>query len=458
MTEQQPQPDGIDSLKNAYERVDLPLGLETRIQAGLAEARRSRRSARLKGVLVAGALVIVGFGLSMVLLSTPPTTEATAPEKLLHHAEIIKVSGTVNVSWGERHQPATARLPLPEGATIRTDRDGSAVIEIGPHRVLLDRASTLQVQALAKQQLAFSLIDGRTEYTVASLTAGSSFHVLSDGLTVSVVGTRFNVMRQQQCSIVEVTSGKVSTRYDQEQLILGAGAKQEFCPTETAVPEPTTTGAGRATRMGREASPPPPLSELSRALPSAKPTSPKAGRPSNRRDAGPEGGLTDEEKLIRLAQVQMAKRESRSAYRTLKSYLDRYPDGQFVEEAMFNLIRQCYKLRRTSDIVRYSERFLRRYPAFGTRSAEIRVIYAQILLEQGKEAPKAFGLLATLIERLDSTAVRYRGQVIYLYALAAYRTNRPELGRRWAQIYLRRFPNGRYADRVKDIIGSTDNL
>lgn len=137
----------------------------------------------------------------------------------------------------------TGNTPEPSVATLESVATGGRYA-IGPHRVEIEDASRLRFQAIDPRAVRLELSSGQARFAVDKLAAGDTFEVRTSQVLVQVVGTRFNVSAEGECSEVSVEEGRVRVLSpSNEPSYLGAGEVLRFC-AEPA-PGPATLGFDR---------------------------------------------------------------------------------------------------------------------------------------------------------------------------------------------------------------------
>lgn len=186
---------------------------------------------------------------------------------------------------------------------------------IGPHRVQIDADSRLHFHRVDPRAVRIGLEEGRATFSVDKLGGGDTFEVRTDQVLVQVVGTRFTVVSSGACSEVIVEEGRVRVLSPTEEPnVLGAGDSGRFC-------EPTQRGT-----TGSD-----PLSQG--------------------------------ESLIRDALVLVSQgRDLDRAAHLLGRYWTEYPEGPFVEEALFHLALVKARLGFADEARHLAQTFERSFP------------------------------------------------------------------------------------------------
>jgi ferric-dicitrate binding protein FerR (iron transport regulator) len=203
--------------------------------------------------------------------------------------------------------PSAAPGPYTTTADVR-------VLTVGPHRLELRADSSAELVRAASDAVQVDLQRGTLDCDVEPLAPGGSFEVRTEQATVRVIGTRFEVTATGPCTRVSVEEGRV--RVDAETadapLFIDAGASREVCDA------------------------PPPVA----ATPPAPPS---------------------QADMMRTGLDQMAGGDVAAAIVTFGAYRAAYPDGMFLEDALFHeAVLELRRDRRDAAralINRLSERF-----------------------------------------------------------------------------------------------------
>ena len=375
------------------------------------------------------------------------------PERL--DAVVSAVSGQV-FSDGDRTHLLGPKVPVFEGQRLRTSAASAVETKVGAHVVAVSADSGLLLESLRPQDLRFRLERGSVSMTVTPLGPGGRLRVFAGDLSVEVVGTVFKVLREGECSSVSVRSGRVATWFQGMAGLVRAGEERRFCkvaaPSPKAEPSPTESSvpSGGAARAASRT-----VASQTTALPAAQkhdeqsyPTReglapPPATPPAEQAASVP---LSNEERMFRDASRGSGEALSRAP--RLQEYLARFPNGMFAEDALFQLIRDSYAAANSTQVLDYSQQFLRRFQR-GSRASEVRLLYVHSLIEMGLPPGQSLDILASLLSRLDSLPRSQQEQATYLAVLAYCGAPRPPLCRYWAGRYLERYPHGLYAVEVR---------
>jgi ferric-dicitrate binding protein FerR (iron transport regulator) len=342
-----------------------------------------------------------------------------------------------------------------EGRRLRTSASSTLETKVGANTVAVGADSSLLLESLNTKELKFRLEHGWVTLSVAPLSAGKRLWVYAGDLSVEVVGTKFTVKREGACSSVSVRSGRVATTYKGIAVLVGAGEERQFCPSpvetmaSASIPAlekklaqvPDAEGKVVRETMGKPA-PRPSVHEV--PLPAKQGgarTLPPAEMPVARTEV-----LSDEERLFRAASRTEGDAGARAD--RLQEYLARFPNGMFTEEALFQLVRGSYAGANPSQVVRFSEQFLRRFHR-GRRVSEVQLLYVQSRIEMGQPPGQSLPVLESLLSHLGSLPRNQREQATYLAILAYCGSTRPQLCRQWTDRYLQQYPHGLYADQVR---------
>ena len=189
-----------------------------------------------------------------------------------------------------------------------THRYGKNSIRLVPH-------TWIRLKSTSTKAAKFVLHRGSSEFVVQPLAKGESFAVETDHALVEVVGTRFRVTVDNNCTRLRVVRGAV-----------------RFTDTSTSKAELVRRGQDRSICRTVETK--------------AKPLSISKGA-----------------RWMRQAMtLLMEGKDLEKAARILRRYLDRYPRGSFAEEALFHLIFANQRLGNKREAAALSAEFLVRFP------------------------------------------------------------------------------------------------
>jgi ferric-dicitrate binding protein FerR (iron transport regulator)/outer membrane protein assembly factor BamD (BamD/ComL family) len=444
----------LAELKSAYDGTALPDAAKCRIvDAVFAPPPRRPRTLRLAvalGATAAIAAVVALWGFS----SDRDAGSSGAPTAIRLVAVVQEIKGRVEVTSPRREAPALAalRMRLDAGSAIATGPNSAAVVRVGRHEVTIIGDTRLDLAAIDSAGLRFGVDRGRARFDVARLAPGERFTVIADGLTVEVVGTRFDVYFDGACPAVAVEEGRVRTSFRAAAAIVAAGASRRFCaPTGAALASPATEQPANVP-LGTDAAAPSPhpartgadAAEIAAPIASstsAAETGTAAGAPQS-----------EEERLYLEALAARVRGDLPLAVAQMAEYLERYPDGAFAEEALFSLVRIEYRRRAFAEVQRRGASYLERYRGRDAKADEVRILYAESLHRLGAELVIVVELLAPLVAEVDSIASPYREQALYLYFATAASIGRAADAKRIAATYLERYPEGRYAVPAKALL------
>lgn len=219
--------------------------------------------------------------------------------------------------------------PTPvDGPAVATIGAGSALVAdgaartyaLGDHAVEVAPASRVTVERLEGRAALLRLEKGEASFEVAPLSGDERFRVVAGHASVEVVGTRFTVRDEADCTVVAVTRGKVrAAGREGTGRFLGAGETARFCAADPAVAAalPGEAGVREAIRL-----------------------------------------LTEGRELDRAAEL-------------LGRYRSAYPDGVFQEEALYNLCRIEAQLGNDDRAAALADEFVARFPG-SARAGRIR--------------------------------------------------------------------------------------
>jgi hypothetical protein len=204
---------------------------------------------------------------------------------------------------------------------VWTASDRPATFSLGPHRIDLAAGGKVRLERAEPAAARLSLQEGVAGFRVQPLAEGGSFVVQTRHVRVEVVGTAFRVTVDGRCSQVRVSEGTVRATVlaTAETFVLGAGKERSFC-----------------------------------------------GAPVLSESLGP-GAQMVRQALSLLA----AGKDLEQADRLLTQYLERYPQGPFVEEALFHLVFATRRQGQDERAKSLARDFLRRFPD-APRAARLR--------------------------------------------------------------------------------------
>lgn len=438
----------IGYLKDIYDITEIPPDVSSRIWSGIQEQKAGYRTRRKGWILAFAVFGCAGVALAMFVFHTSFGKEISVndiPPPWM--ARVVETGHDAEVVQNHGKQSATTGLYLENRSTVRTFST-NAIIEIGQHRIKVDKNTSFGIGVITEQKMDFALTKGVVEFNVSKLPHGSTFTIKSGKLTVSVVGTIFTVSKNDFCASVDVAEGRIEAQFADQTVFVSAGEKRAFCdetsPAKTeGDPQPETP---RVHKLHKAPFPNGPKSRKGMAI--------GEGRDSIVQDPDPIDAntiLTEEELLIKRAHSLISKNEKKEALEILEQYLKNYPDGLFREEALFNTVRQCYRLKKMKAVIKYSDTFLNTYNRIDYKPTEIRIIRAQALLKLKENPQEILQTLEPVLNQLASLSDSYCSQAMYLYILAAHQAKQNKKAATWAGKYLERFPDGPYADDVLKI-------
>jgi len=447
----------VAELKAAYDAASLSDEAKRRIEGAVF----APRSGKLGPMQLA-----VAFGLAAVILAVAalwifharqsedaPRTATTAR----YTAVVLELTGDVEVTLphGTTAVPATAQMRLDGESTITTSPLSAVVLRIGPHEVAITGDTRFDLEALDRAALRFGIGRGRAHFDVAHLAPKERLAVSAGGLTVEVVGTRFDVFFDAGCPVVSVDEGKVRASFRKEVTSVAAGASRRFCKPAGSEGSTLASTASEDSRTGTEGTD---LKTLALqddtddettearvlARSSAAETGTAAGAPLS--DNAP---VSEEERVYLEALASRVRGDLALASEQMAGYLEKYPNGAFAEEALFSLVRLDYRRSVYADVQKRGASYLERYPKRNAKSDEVRILYAESLHRRGVHPGIAVEALAPLVGDVDSVAGPYREQALYLYFTSAAAIGRAADAKHAAASYLERYPSGRYAAAAK---------
>ncbi|WP_373047585.1 FecR domain-containing protein [Vulgatibacter sp.] len=104
---------------------------------------------------------------------------------------------------------------------------------VGPHRIEVATGGTLHFDSVAAGAAAFRVEAGSASFEVEKLQEGESFRVRTGQVLVEVVGTRFEVAAEGECSSVAVSEGRVRVTESAGIRYLAAGETGRYCGAAT---------------------------------------------------------------------------------------------------------------------------------------------------------------------------------------------------------------------------------
>lgn len=234
-----------------------------------------------------------------------------------------------------------------QGTRLETSSDALAVTLVDGSKLKLDPQSRVEMGEEAPAAVRLTLKRGRIDCDVTH-REGRSFTVLSGGVEVRVVGTRFSVATEQDESSVRVEvrveRGAVEVRSPgspEEVTLVEAGRSWSRVTKTSALPKPSAPGGDRA-QLAEPAIFPgvsPPNSAGS-ASPSASASSVTNGDTAAARAANPSpssGRESDARELLEQASSLWREGRVREAAQAYQSLLTTYPRDPRAGLAAFEL-------------------------------------------------------------------------------------------------------------------------
>lgn len=164
--------------------------------------------------------------------------------------------------------------------------EGPQRLHLGTHAVKLASHTRMRIKNAEAKHVKLLLDSGQAQFDVTPLRGQGSFQVQTPQVQITVIGTSFTVETQDQCSRVQVSKGTVRVESVKEQVFVHAGEYRTIC-SASALPE----------------------------------------------------SLSVEETVFQQALDLLSQPQTMNeAKKQLTRYLQRYPQGFFVEEALQHLI------------------------------------------------------------------------------------------------------------------------
>ncbi len=204
----------VDPVQHDFERIDRAI-----LRAAAEERLKHSETSRLRGVFWPGLLLTGVLAAAGIALVVTQSVEPPAPA-----AEVTPAVA------------ATApELPsAPAGAVLGSTQ----VARVGRSIVRVDAGSAARVVEVSEAHTLVALDSGSARFEVGKRTAGAAYVVDAGRVTVTVVGTAFNVSRSTPGVVrVAVEHGVVRVALDGRELrVLRAGESLDV-PTAPPVPE-----------------------------------------------------------------------------------------------------------------------------------------------------------------------------------------------------------------------------
>jgi len=181
---------------------------------------------------------------------------------------------------------------------------------VGPHRVEVAGGGSVHFDAVDPGAAELRVAAGRATFEVEPLGAGESFRVRTDQVLVEVVGTRFEVGVEGNCSRVAVTEGRVRVTGPDGISELGVGDSARFCARPAGVDalvREAVVLVSRGEDLGRAVE----LLERYRTLAA--------------------GGPLEEEALFYLTLARARQGEHAKAAALARTFRERFPESPRVE-------------------------------------------------------------------------------------------------------------------------------
>lgn len=378
---------------------------------------------------------------------------ANAPNRSSAVAVLHDVRGTVQSRSDrgvESHQLASEQT-VPGGTWLETQHAASLRVAVGPHRVSIAEDTRLRLERLEPKHLGFALAQGSAHFEVEPLPPSGTLVVQAGELMVQVVGTAFSVSRVDDCSALQVTKGRVLSTFRGQSELVGSGESRRYCERSEAGIEASQQARPipKETRTASESSAHPV------SIPNASVQVTNADRnqetPADLGSSSASTPLTEEEAGFRRGVQALQSVNVSLARDNFEAYLRNHPDGSYVQDARFQLVRLHYAAGAFSQTVIHGKRYLASSAENDVRSNEVRLLLAQSLLHQGNAVGEAYALLAPLVKGTVPSGA-HAEQALYLYILAASRSGRHEEARTWAERYVVIHPNGSYSAEVRKFI------
>lgn len=218
-------------------------------------------------------------------------------------------------------EPITPDAPPAESAVAVADP-----LILGPHRVIRAADAEIAVISDAAPEWRLRLDDGEASFDIEPLASDQRFVVETAHLRVTVVGTRFAIAVEDDCTRVDVAEGRVRVESVDGETLLGPGDGRRACGVR---PDELTDSDS---------------------------------------DPVPVAGEADVRTAVALIGER---RELDRAVGLLESYVGAHPDGVFSEDALFYLAVVSRERARPDDARRWTARFIERFPE-GRRADRLR--------------------------------------------------------------------------------------
>lgn len=134
--------------------------------------------------------------------------------------------------WGPS---APVENPLPAKGSLHAARDLPTAFKIDAHEVHLSPETEVEVLVAEPGRIELAVSSGKATFDVQRLDGGEVFRVRTDHVLVEVVGTRFSVQSERNCSTVVVEEGQVRVSDTAGTVILlSPNQQRRFCPGSNA--------------------------------------------------------------------------------------------------------------------------------------------------------------------------------------------------------------------------------
>jgi hypothetical protein len=290
-------------------------------QAPIEQANARRRTHWRWGSAAAAALAVAA-GTTFFLLNSPlGSSQAEVAQVADQSPAVLRhLFGQVVSSRQGRSKVLSQGATLAAGDELSTTAEAFASLDVGPVRVDLTSATTVELVRMAQRDQVYKLRAGRVDVSVPHVP-GESRHleVITPDSTIKVRGTVFsvevNTVNGINTTTVEVTRGSVGVENSGQLHVVNAGTKWLSASTpdnkvEETSPEPNDTD------------------QAVQADVNDSPTS----RPAVERSS-----LKDQNELFSRALQAQHKGNHRLAVQLYTSLLKRYPDSPLAPTARTEL-------------------------------------------------------------------------------------------------------------------------
>ena len=397
-----------------------------------------------------------------------------------HYISFVKGSVTIKNLKSNKTVKKNNDSIISLNDTISTNSTSYSELNIFEHKITLNENSSLKINSINKENLLFQLDKGTAVFFVKHLNQGEFFKVKTDSATIEVIGTQFTVYKKDNCAGVKVNEGVVKVTSTSNKIsLLKKESKQLFCLKNLNTTKEETLLSNDEIRNIKKIKQ---IEKIDKNFKIKKQENKKSNKSISKNlinkkvvknpkikstekisKKGPDllamasKPLNKEEKLYKEAHhtFLLIKNLDKSKQLFVK-YLSNYPDGVFVEESNFHLIRINYKLGNKQLVYNLAKNFLTEFKQNNQYIQQVTVIYAQTMLELNKEPKQVISLLNNYIQKINTFDQAFAEQIIYLYAVSWLRIDNCIQGNKWLSIYLKRFPNGIYVKTTSDYIKSLE--